>query len=168
MLNHMSNQDIKMHCFSNESGYFDLKYYWSELYSYVLWICIIRGKLNVEILLFFLQSESFKQNLVIMERAVNLNTYQPRQASYRGQPIVEGTLFILHYLMENESGFSVVANNHTGCHLYFLSDDPKIASPYFCCGHLQCFGCLCDEGRKSGNTSFKLGPPHHIHFLFGS
>lgn len=36
-----------------------------------------------------LESEAFRSNLVIMERAVNLNAYQPRQAAYRGFQIVD-------------------------------------------------------------------------------
>jgi hypothetical protein len=38
-----------------------------------------------------LQSEALKRDLFIMERVVNLNTYQPKQASYRGFNIIEGT-----------------------------------------------------------------------------
>ncbi|XP_013413827.1 WD repeat-containing protein 78-like [Lingula anatina] len=36
-----------------------------------------------------MKSDSLKKNLVIMERVVNLNSYQPRQASYRHFPIFE-------------------------------------------------------------------------------
>ncbi len=32
--------------------------------------------------------------MVIMERAVNLNTYQPKQASYRGYQIVPGQYYL--------------------------------------------------------------------------
>lgn len=37
-----------------------------------------------------MQSESLKKDLFIMERVINLNTYQPKQALYRGLQIVEG------------------------------------------------------------------------------
>ena len=39
------------------------------------------------------QSEAFQRDLVIMERVVNLNTYQPKLASYRNFVIIEGTVF---------------------------------------------------------------------------
>ncbi|KAK2155931.1 hypothetical protein LSH36_226g00003 [Paralvinella palmiformis] len=38
-----------------------------------------------------LKSEALKKNLVIMERVVNLNTYQPKQAQYRGYDIITDT-----------------------------------------------------------------------------
>ncbi len=41
----------------------------------------------------YLQSESLQKHLVIMERAVNLNSYQPKQACYRQLPVVEGNFF---------------------------------------------------------------------------
>ena len=37
-----------------------------------------------------LQSDALKHDLVTMERVVNLNTYQPKQASYRGYEIIPG------------------------------------------------------------------------------
>ena len=37
-----------------------------------------------------LQSESLREHLFIMERIINLNTYQPKQALYRGFPILPG------------------------------------------------------------------------------
>ncbi|PVD23177.1 hypothetical protein C0Q70_16440 [Pomacea canaliculata] len=38
-----------------------------------------------------MKSESLKKDLFIMERVINLNTYQPKQALYRGLQIVEET-----------------------------------------------------------------------------
>ena len=38
-----------------------------------------------------MNSENLLKHLVVLERAVNLNTYQPKQALYRGFEIVEGT-----------------------------------------------------------------------------
>lgn len=40
--------------------------------------------------LVLLQSESFRVHLVNMERALNLNNFQPKQALYRGMETVEG------------------------------------------------------------------------------
>ncbi|KAK3090322.1 hypothetical protein FSP39_010938 [Pinctada imbricata] len=36
----------------------------------------------------FLKSEAFKRDMFIMERVINLNTYQPKQALYRNFPII--------------------------------------------------------------------------------
>lgn len=40
------------------------------------------------------QSENFQRDLFIMERVVNLNTYQPKQALYRDFPIIPGRMKI--------------------------------------------------------------------------
>ena len=49
------------------------------------------------------QSEAFQRDLVIMERVVNLNTYQPKLASYRDFVIVEGTVFHVLWVTLNFS-----------------------------------------------------------------
>lgn len=36
------------------------------------------------------QSEKFRTDLFVMERVINLNTYQPKQALYRGFNIIKG------------------------------------------------------------------------------
>ncbi|XP_033111453.1 WD repeat-containing protein 78-like [Anneissia japonica] len=38
-----------------------------------------------------LQSESLKSNLFVMERVITLNIFQPKQAAYRGLPIIVDT-----------------------------------------------------------------------------
>ena len=48
----------------------------------------------------YFQSENFLKDLFIMERVVNLNTYQPKQALYRGFDIVAGN--IMFYLQSNQ------------------------------------------------------------------
>ena len=47
-----------------------------------------------------MNSESLLKHLVVLERAVNLNTYQPKQALYRGFEIVEGKIFCKFLLLE--------------------------------------------------------------------
>ena len=40
--------------------------------------------------LFFVKSEAFRLNAFFMERLLNQNTYQPKQARYRGlKPLVD-------------------------------------------------------------------------------
>ena len=68
----------------------------------------------------FLQTEAFKKALVIMERVVNLNTYQPKQAAYRGEPVVKGrTLNIIH----NDKGQCIQGNGNLPYFAFKLSSE---------------------------------------------
>lgn len=57
-----------------------------------------------------LKSENFKKDLVIMERVVNLNTYQPKQASYRHFEIIQDIDSIKPVDDEEEEAKLAVAN----------------------------------------------------------
>ena len=56
--------------------------------AYMLFVINLMNDLNS--LQLFFQSESMQKDLFIMERAIALNIYQPRQARYRGLDVVPG------------------------------------------------------------------------------
>ena len=74
-------------CLSDESKVSDghkninmfVNYYeWQSKSHLFNWMC------------FFFQSDSFRTDLFIMERVINLNSYQPKQALYRDLSIIKG------------------------------------------------------------------------------
>ena len=74
--------------------------------AYMLFIINLMNDLNS--LQLFFQSESMQKDLFIMERAIALNIYQPRQARYRGLDVVPGkTRYVILLIVKRNQNIPI-------------------------------------------------------------
>ncbi|XP_053395238.1 dynein axonemal intermediate chain 4-like isoform X2 [Mercenaria mercenaria] len=102
-----------------------------------------------------IQSESFKTDLFVMERVINLNTYQGKQALYRGFSIVKGS-------EPEEAVPDIDQDTSTAPQQLAVSDD---VGPNF--DRLWSYTCKGTQGRNVSCLSWNKSNPDLIAVGYG-